>query len=235
MSTISIEIGNKIRQFRQSRKMTLDELAIIIHKSRATLSKYERGEISIDIDTLYELADALHVRTEQLLYTPVSEKHPQQREIVPAFFQDVDRFYCYYFDGRIGKLVRSAFDVFSRIDVNQYKIAMYMNFKDLTHYQQAENTYWGYMEHFDALTLIELTNQSNPMEKASLQILASFLDADSKWGLWNGVSSRPLMPVATKMLFTKKPLTEDAALVRELKISRDDIHRMKYYNMFSVV
>lgn len=235
MSTISIEIGNKIRQFRQSRKMTLDELAIIIHKSRATLSKYERGEISIDIDTLYELADALHVRTEQLLYTPVSEKHPQQREIVPAFFQDVDRFYCYYFDGRIGKLVRSAFDVFSRIDVNQYKIAMYMNFKDLTHYQQAENTYWGYMEHFDALTLIELTNQSNPMEKASLQILASFLDADSKWGLWNGVSSRPLMPVATKMLFTKRPLTEDAALVRELKISRDDIHRMKYYNMFSVV
>lgn len=235
MSTISIEIGNKIRQFRQSRKMTLDELAIIIHKSRATLSKYERGEISIDIDTLYELADALHVRTEQLLYTPISEKHPQQRKIVPAFFQDVDRFYCYYFDGRIGKLVRSAFDVFSRIDVNQYKIAMYMNFKDLAHYQQAENTYWGYMEHFDALTLIELTNQSNPMEKASLQILASFLDADSKWGLWNGVSSRPLMPVATKMLFTKKPLTEDAALVRELKISRDDIHRMKYYNMFSVV
>ena len=54
MSKISIEIGNK---FRQSRKMTLDELAPAIHKSRATLSKYERGEISIDIDTLYELAN----------------------------------------------------------------------------------------------------------------------------------------------------------------------------------
>ena len=49
MSKISIEIGNKIRQFRQSRKMTLDELAPAIHKSRTTLSKYERGEISIDI------------------------------------------------------------------------------------------------------------------------------------------------------------------------------------------
>lgn len=235
MSTISIEIGHKIREFRQSRKMTLDELANMIHKSRATLSKYERGEISIDIDTLYELADALHVRTEQLLYAPITEKNPSQREIVPAFFQDVNRFYCYYFDGRIGKLVRSAFDVFSRIDVNQYKIAMYMNFKDLAHYQQAENTYWGYMEHFDALTLIELTNQSNPMEKASMQILASFLDADCKWGLWNGISSRPLMPVATKMLFTKKLIQEDAAFIRELKITKDDVHRMKYYNMFSVV
>lgn len=235
MSKISVEIGNKIRQFRQSRKMTLDELALAIHKSRATLSKYEHGEISVDIDTLYELANALNIRTEQLLYTPTSEKAQLQREVTPAFFQGLTRFYCYYFDGRNGKLVRSAFDVFSRIDVNQYKIAMYMNFKDLAHYQQAENTYWGYMEHFDALTLIELTNQNNPMEKASMQILASFLDADTKWALWNGVSSRPLMPVATKMLFSKKMLSEDAALIRELKVSKDDIHRMKYYNMFSVV
>ena len=43
MSKISIEIGNK---FRQSRKMTLDE----------------RGEISIDIDTLYELSNADNAR-----------------------------------------------------------------------------------------------------------------------------------------------------------------------------
>ena len=42
MSKISIEIGNKIRQFRQSRKITLDELAPAIHKSRATLSKCSR-------------------------------------------------------------------------------------------------------------------------------------------------------------------------------------------------
>ncbi len=215
--------------------MTLEELALAIHKSRATLSKYERGEISVDIETLYELAAALHIRTEQLLYTPASEKAQSQREITPAFFQGLDRFYCYYFDGRNGKLIRSVFDVFSRIGVNQYKIAMYMNFKDLAHYQQAENTYWGYMEHFDALTLIELTNQTNPMEKASMQVLASFLDADTKWTLWNGVSSRPLMPVATKMLISKKLLTEDAALIRELKVSKEDIQRMKYYNMFSVV
>lgn len=146
MSKISAEIGNKIRQFRQGRKMTLDELALAIHKSRSTLSKYERGDISVDIDTLYELANALGIRTEQLLYTPTSEKVPLQREVTPAFFQNLTRFYCYYFDGRNGKLIRSAFDVFSRTGVNQCKIAMYMNFKDLTHYQQAENTYWGYME-----------------------------------------------------------------------------------------
>ena len=41
MSEVSIEIGNRIRYFRKSRKMTLEELAELICKSKATMSKYE--------------------------------------------------------------------------------------------------------------------------------------------------------------------------------------------------
>lgn len=234
MSVITEEIGQRIRQFRQGRRMTLDELASAVHKSRATLSKYERGEISMDIETLYDIARALNVRTEQLLCVEAEDRQ-QLREVGPAFFQGLSRFYCYHFDGRNGKLTRSVFDIFSPIEVNRYKIAMYMNCDTLGNYQRCENTYWGYIEHFDALSLIELTNQDNPMEKASLQVLASFLDAETKWALWNGVSSRPLMPVAVKMLLSKKPLDEDAALTARLKLFKEDINRMKYYNMFSVV
>lgn len=183
---------------------------------------------------MYDLAHALHVRVEQLL-CPQEEDIQPLREVGPAFFQGLSRFYCYHFDGRNGKLTRSVFDVFAPIAVNRYKTATYMNCRDLEHYQKCENTYWGYMEHFDSLSIIELTNQDNPMEKASLQILASFLDSETKWALWNGVSSRPLMPVAVKMLLSKKPLEEDAALKTQLKLSKEDISRMKYYNMFSVV
>ena len=233
MSEITREVGRRLRLLRQNRRITLEELAAQIHKSRATLSKYERGEIAVDIDTLYDLAGALGVHPEQLL-CPGPEARVQTREIAPAFFQGLERFYCYHFDGRNGKLTRSVFDLFSQLDVNRFKIAMFMNCRDLEHYQRCENTFWGYIEHFDALSLIEMTNQDNPMEKASLQVLAAFLNAETKWALWNGVSSRPLMPVAVKMLLSKKPLEEDAALVRMLKLSREDISRMKYYNMFSI-
>ncbi|WP_300416240.1 helix-turn-helix transcriptional regulator [uncultured Oscillibacter sp.] len=235
MSDICIEIGKRIRYFRQNRKMTLQELSAAVYKSRATVSKYESGTISMDIDTLYALADALHVRVEQLLYSKEPMDAVPQREIRPAFFQGLNRFYSYHYDGRDHCVSKSVFDVFSQIGVNRYKIAMYMNYKDLEHYQRAENIYWGYIEHFDALSIIELTHQDTPTEKASIQILASFLDAETKWGLWNGVSSRPLMPVAVKFLFSKKPLAVDAELNRRLKISKEDIRRMKYYNMFSVV
>ena len=98
-----------------------------------------------------------------------------------------------------------------------------------------ENTYWGYIEHFDALTNIQLTNQDSPVEKASAQILASYLDTDTKWGLFNGFSSRPMMPIATKMLFSKTKLPEDEALLQGLKVSREDIRLLKLYNMFTVL
>lgn len=41
--------------------------------------------------------------------------------------------------------------------------------------------------------------------------------------------------VATKMRFSKKPLAENAEFIRTLKISKEDIRRLKYDNMFSVV
>lgn len=111
---------------------------------------------------------------------------------------------------------------------------MYMNYKDFQNYQNCENTYYGYIEHYDAMTHITLTNQDTPMEKASVQVLASYLDSDTKWGLFNGFSSRPMMPIAIKMLLSKTRLKEDEELIRQLKVSKEDVRLLKLYNMLSV-
>ena len=49
MSEVSAQIGNQIRLIRKKRKMTLDDLSNAIHKSKSTISKYEKGEIAVDI------------------------------------------------------------------------------------------------------------------------------------------------------------------------------------------
>lgn len=166
---------------------------------------------------------------------PTIAAQPQPAAACPSFFMGLSQFYSYIFDGRNNQLIRCVFDILSESDVSGYKIMMYMNFNDYDHYQVCENTYWGYMEHYDALTNIQLTNQDSPMEKASVQILASFLSSDTKWGLWNGFSTRPMMPIAMKMLFSKTRLKEDAALLKKLKVSKDDIRLLKLYNMLSVL
>ena len=229
MSDISVETGRRIRYFRTGSGMTLEELAAKVYKSKATISKYEKGEIKLDLETFYDIADALHVHVDQLLVSRSVEEGPEGYEVDPAFFRGLNRFYAYFYDGRDQKISRSVCDILSRTDVNQYKLILYMNCKDLEKYQHCEN-----VRHFDALSIIEVVHQTNPMEHGSVQILATFMDSPVKWGLWNGISSRPLMPVALKMLFSKKPLKEDAALAKQLKISKEDIRTMKMYNFFAV-
>lgn len=58
---ITREVGSRIRYARKSRGMSMDELAQAIYKTRSAISKYENGQISVDIATLYDIANALKV------------------------------------------------------------------------------------------------------------------------------------------------------------------------------
>lgn len=67
MSAYSKQTGERIRMYRKMKSMTLQQLADRIHKSRASVSKYENGEIAMDIETLGEIARVLQVSPGQLL------------------------------------------------------------------------------------------------------------------------------------------------------------------------
>ena len=55
VSAYSKQTGERIRMYRKMKSMTLQQLADRIHKSRASVSKYENGEIAMDIETLGEI------------------------------------------------------------------------------------------------------------------------------------------------------------------------------------
>lgn len=235
MSVISEEIGRNIHNYRKISHMTQEQLASSISKSKTTLSKYEKGTIIVDIETLYDIAEVLHVHVEQLLYQPpVKEEMPVSRRN-STFFQGVSQFYAYLFDGRTNKLIRCVFDIVSSTDEGKQGIRLYMNFQNYDNYRQCETTYYGYIEHFDALTNIILTNENSPIEKASAHILASYQHSDIKWGLFNGISSRPIMPISIKMLFSRIRLEETDELIQQLIVNKDDIRLLKLYNMMSVM
>ncbi len=234
MSVITASVGEKIRIYRKKKHMTLHELADRICKSKATVSKYEKGEIAMDLDTLYEVAAALDVHVSLLLYNEPQKTGERESDRFP-FFQDTDHFYGYIYDGRESKVIRCFFEMAERLQEGRQKIRLYMNFRDYEQYQLCENTYEGYMEHFDAVTNIFLRNEYLPMEKASIQLLASSLDAAARMGLWNGLSTRPLMPVAAKIMLSRTILPESEELLSQLKISANDIKLFKLYNMFPVL
>ena len=235
MAEISRQIGHRIRTFRKAKHMTLDQLAVILCKNKSTLSKYENGEIVLDIETIYEISRALGIHVEQLLYCTPERVPIQEPEAQANFFSGLTQFYSYYYDGRVNRIVPVVYDVLLLSEDHRYKIMMYMNFSDFDSYQDCGTACWGYMEHYDAITNITLTNQASPMERAFAQILATFTTADTIWGLFTGLSARPMMPVAIKMLFSKKRLPMDENLMRRLKVTKEDIRLMKHYNMMTVL
>lgn len=60
--------------------MSLEELASKVYKSKASISKYELGQTSMDVLTLSEIAAALGVALFQLLETDVQQQTPRRRQ-----------------------------------------------------------------------------------------------------------------------------------------------------------
>jgi transcriptional regulator with XRE-family HTH domain len=58
---ISIDVGNRLRQLREARKVSMRTLATMSGLSANALSMIERGKTSPSVSTLYRIADALTV------------------------------------------------------------------------------------------------------------------------------------------------------------------------------
>ena len=233
MTKLTEEVGQKIKFFRKKKGLTLEALASAICKSKATVCKYENGNIAVDIVTLYDISHALGIHVEQLLYAEPGQPQPAQQAFLPTFFKNLTQFYIYLFDGRSNQINICVADILSQTEPNVFKVMMYMNISGYDTYQYCENTYWGYLKHYDAVSNLILYNQDTPMEQLTISVLASYLDAPTKWALFFGISSRPLMPIAMKVLISKKRLPQTAELEKKLHISKEDIRLLKLYNMLS--
>ena len=89
------DIGKNIRDLRQQKEMTQEELAEKLFVTRQTISNYEQGKTRPDIDMLVKLAEALDEDVKILLYgIPVlqNRKHRLLR-----FFADMSISFCLIF------------------------------------------------------------------------------------------------------------------------------------------
>lgn len=78
----------------------------MINKSKATVSKYENGTITIDIETLYAISQKLDIDLKCFIdyNPPVAHAEP----VLPKnFYFNQPRAYMYYYDGRVRQIVRS--------------------------------------------------------------------------------------------------------------------------------
>jgi len=76
---MTIEIANRLVEWRKQNRLSQEELAEKIGVSRQAVSKWERAESSPDTDNLIELARLYNISLDELLYTaePVGGEIPE--------------------------------------------------------------------------------------------------------------------------------------------------------------
>lgn len=237
MSEFTCYVGQQIKKYRKAGKITLQQLADAIHKSRATVCKYENGEIAVDIETLYEISQVLQVSMAQLTtwQNPDSELVSSNTDLTGKnpFFQ-AKRLYFYFYDGRYQRMKDGIIDIYEKQgDTGCYEATLSICSVSGTG-RSSEIFYTGTVLYSDMLIRFSFVNQYNPLEEDLLYIFNPLERRDFTVGLLCGISSADLMPCAFKCLITLKPQELTEEFRHQLLFTKKDLKRWEQLNMLMV-
>lgn len=227
MGNLAQHAGQRIRTFRKLRGMSAQQLAQRIGKSKATVYKYESGEIPPDVDTLADISRELDVEPAHLLDVPF-----QKRDVTPKLsFFDANRLYAYYYDGRTRQMTRSLLTFCPSADGEPWEAFLYMNVPDFNHPERARYLYTGTLASYEIASYFTFRNLTLPIETLVIELLHTFRTGLCTWGLFLGLSDQPLTPMATKILLSKMPLSDDELANHPMTFTKSELRDVREKNV----
>ena len=230
MSEITNHIGQRIRLYRKNKQLTLEQFAALLHKSKSTISKYECGEISIDIETLYEIAEALQISIRQLL----DHEHGYVAPVLMprGFFSKGTKFFTYYLNKNSSRIVAGVLEIVSESD--HFSSVFYTDVKDYDNLYQCRHLYFGDIQYSDSFVNLVMQNQDNAAERIFMNIANTFGQGTVTVGMLNGTSSKYMVPISLKIIVSQNMLPQDDTLRASLQFTRKDFSVMRKAHCFSV-
>ena len=144
-----INLGNKIKEYRKARNLSIQDLGDIIGKSKTTVNRYETGEIIPDIITVMEICNTLGIDLNDICDKDV---HSLEKDVYNNPF-DSDLLYLYYIS--INGVVISSIEIKKNKYINN--ILMKNGLTGKTYKQE----YTGILESNYNTAFICLTNAIN--------------------------------------------------------------------------
>ena len=234
MSEISSYVGAQVRRYRKACGMTIQQLADQIHKSRATVCKYENGEIVLDVETLYEISQVLQISFSQLTaFHGKTQKPEMESWSGKSPFFEAKRLYFYFYDGRYQRLKNGLIDIREEDAPGNYHAAL--SIRSSNSYGQSSDIYYtGRVVYSDMLIRFSFVNQYNSLEEDLLYIFNPLEFREATDGLLCGISSADLMPCAFRCLVTLTPQENTEELKKRLLITKEELQRWQRLNMLLV-
>ena len=219
---ISEHVGSRIRMYRKHRGMTLNELSEQINYSTSTLSKYENGLISIDIETLYKIATALDISMNLLVDYKADENRIIKHNGTNSLFERSNLFYFYQYFSPEKKIYVSALEITRNSD-GPDSVIIYYDIPSPKDYGCSAYIYHGTISCYDTVTTIHAQNPYNHCDELFIYAKNPFTTKVTTPAMILGLSSSRRTPYSYKVLFSITPLKVDDDLIQELLCTGKDI------------
>lgn len=209
--------------------MTQKQLAISIRKSLASISKYEKGEIAVDIETLQKIADQFGVGVEQFV--------PDTRTILQKPVQNVIQLhplfkhsplYLYWYRGGSHSLVRHVIEVHP----DTAQIACYMEVDDFSRYRDCRYMMFGTLSCRGPNTYLHATN---PILEEDF-MFACFSNVDLFESHMVGFLSclnRSYHITSTKCFLSNTPTHSVEEILNAILVTKKELSEFKKSNFFT--
>lgn len=223
-------IGNNIKKYRTAYQMTLKDLSEKLHKSISTVSKYEKGEIALDLPTFLEVTQIFQISPSILLSGAWTSPCDTSMKSDAS-----ERLYMYTYSGPEKEIIQSLIEQFpSDSAESSWQVHMYNDIKDFKKPGECNGFYSGTYSKDGFIGTYILHNQVSSSEHVMISCVRNLVNPKQQIGLISGLSNYTMLPVTFKTVLSTVEITDRQLLTDLLLFSKEDFKTMKHYHCLSV-
>lgn len=227
---ISEQIGSKIRMYRRLKRLSQEELAARIYKSKSVLSKYELGQANLDVSTLCAIASALGVAPANLLDIPEQESGAPASSRFGIFQNDT----VYLMSSiKNQKFWRGVLTLGDGPD-GQTSVRFYSMISSYTDIDRCRAVYQGILHSFPTNTAMLLSNVNDPTDMTRIFVYTRKGNYHICPGLLVQFAYIDNVPCVVKTILSDVPLRENTFTEEALTINKDEFTLSRRSNVISL-
>lgn len=223
-------VGNNIKKYRTAYNMTLKELSERLHKSISTISKYEKGSISLDLPTFIELAHIFDISPFLLLGKAADVSQEEKKYTALA-----ETLYMYTYDSPNKAIVRSVIERYPYADQdNAYRVQLFNEVKDMDTPGECGGLYTGEYIAEGFIGTYMLRNQITKSEHVMVSCVNNLVNPGRQLGLVSGLSNYTMLPISFKTIISRTKIMDKDELMDLLLFSKEDFKLMRKMHSLTV-
>lgn len=229
MKEICNIVGSRIRFIRRQKGYTLNDFADAIHRGKSTVSKYERGEISIDIETLADISRVLGVSLASLVDDSKSTGvefifRPGENE----YAEHLERYYLYFYSAHVGKPYIS----YNALFIGEHTARIFGEIPNDEEVYSYKSCYIGHVRRADSFVRVFAVNPMHKDDIAILEYRRALKAVTAQVCFFCTLSIAGWFPMANKALISSVPVKDKEWIRRVLTITSSDMREIKARNGF---